>query len=80
MFWPGVLEGGKLPYESVVKFQFIIMSVVYNNNSNYIYKQFNLLQCKMVTFAELWLLSDGENVLVVVGWNSEIFVKILCAM
>lgn len=63
-----------------MKFQFIIMTVVYNNNSNYIYKQFNLLQCKMVTFAELWLLSDGENVLVVVGWISEIFVKILCAM
>lgn len=34
----------------------------------------------MVTFAELWLLSDGENVLVVVGWDSETFVKILCAM
>lgn len=43
LLWPGVLEGGKLPYESVMIFQFIIMTVVYNNNSNYIYKQFNLL-------------------------------------
>jgi len=73
---PGVLEGGKLPYELEVKFQLIIMSVVYNNNPNYIHKHSDLLRCNMVTFAELWLLSDSENKLVV-GQGSEAFLKVL---
>lgn len=77
MLQPGVLEGSKLPYELEVKFQFIIMSIVYNNSSNYIRKHSNVLQCNMVTFAELWLLSDSGNKLVVVGQGSEAFLKIM---